>query len=189
MIVIIVKMENDEKILVAIKNGDKNAFKILFDKYSVHLYDFSLRIVKDEQMSKDIVQELFISIWQRKDLLDSSLRIKPYLFKSIRNNSLKMLNRKDYFKYMDSQDLKIIPDSRMPNDEIEEKELYKAYLETIEKLPAKCREIFLLNRKDGFSYAEISDILDISINTVKTQIGRALSFLRNQLSHFMINDK
>lgn len=172
-------------ILEAIRHGDKVAFKELFEKYSQQLFEYSLRIVKDEQISKDTVQIVFINIWKRREILNSSFLIKSYLYKSVRNNSIKLLNAKENKMSDSDQELFKMSDGITPADNLEEKELYKAYLETIEKLPEKCREIFLLNKNDGFSYSEIAEILNISINTVKTQMGRAISYLRKHLSHFL----
>ncbi len=177
--------ENYSSIIAAIRTGDKSAYKELFQIFSTPLLDYSMSIVKDYQDSKDIVQEVFISVWQKKEDLGPGFQIKPYLYKSVRNNSLKAAMNKRPAMESSSQFLEQIPDSLMPNDEVEEKELYSAFKIAMDELPERCREIYNLNRYKSLSYSEIAAVLNISINTVKTQMGRALGLLKVRLADYL----
>ncbi|MFC1514110.1 RNA polymerase sigma factor [candidate division KSB1 bacterium] len=177
--------ENNSKIILSrVRLGDHAAFKELYNNYAESMLDYSMSITCDRQYAKDVVQEIFVIIWRNKEKLKPEMNIKMYLFKAVRNNSIKLL-QSNKTKGSLNKEVESIPYDTIPLDNLQEKELHDAYKEALLSLPRKCKEIFMLNRYSRFTYAEIADVQEISINTVKTQMKRALRTLKSKLSHFL----
>ncbi len=166
-------------------NGDSDSFRGLFFEYAKSLIYFSNRIVNDFDEAENIVQEVFVSIWQNRENLDPSQKIKTYLFVAVKNRSLKFI-RHENVKHDSFETLQEIYQTYNNADsETNYNELKSAIDIAINKLPEKCRIIFEMNRYDKLSYKEIAKVLDISVKTVETQMGRALKSLRQQLTNFI----
>lgn len=164
-----------------IRRGDSDSFESLFNFYCQKLINFSRRYVWDKQTAENIVQDIFLKIWQNRNVLDPSKSIKTYLFAAVKNESLKHLRHADVHKRWAefislSQDRAIDPEKTLSENETK-KEIENA----ISSLPEKCREIFTMSKFDKLKYSEIAGILNISIKTVETQMGRALKKLRERL--------
>lgn len=162
----------------AIKGGDEKAFDILFRKYCKDLCRFAAIIVNDYTVAEDIVQELFVAIWQKRALLDSEKAIGNYLFVATRNQSYRYLRDKH-----DNVALDILMNESMPSENNREfggRELNDLW-KNIDDLPLQCKIIFKLVVLEEMKYKEVADHLDISVNTVKTQIKIAYKTLREKL--------
>lgn len=153
-------------------------FKSVFNDYYSHLCVFAAGIVNDDAVAEDIVQEFFISLWNNRQSITISSSLKSYCYKSVKNGCISWLRKQKYNKvYIDAQcDL---GSDMYTNDSVEYKELKLVFDNCLEKLPARCKQIFTLSRLDGFRQLKISEILGISTNTIKVQMGRALAMLRN----------
>jgi len=165
--------------------GDTDAFRELFCFYCQSLIYFANRYVKDIHISENIVQDVFLKVWSNRSKLDSTLSIKAYLYKAVRNRSLKHLKHLKIENRDSGKLMSLYTKVRTPEDEWHNIELNRAIHQTINKLPTKCRIIFCMNRFDYLTYAEIAEIQNISVKTVETHMGRALKFLRKHLSHFL----
>jgi len=170
-----------------IRQGDNTAFSHIFQKYYQALYQFASRFVKDAQTAENIVQEVLVKLWMNREncLITSSL--KSYLYAATRNTALNYLRiEKKQFSTEDSineqQDI-----TANPEEQIIKNEMIDSVHRAIEKLPEKCRYIYLMKRYDDLKYHEIAEILDISINTVKTQMKRALKSLLKNLAYLKTN--
>jgi RNA polymerase sigma-70 factor (ECF subfamily) len=164
-----------------IKAGNERAFEKLFNFYCQRLINFTRRYVVDIQIAENIVQDVFVRVWHHRAKLDPSRLIKSYLFTAVKNDALKEIRHRDVKtrsqqKLLDLIEPDIDPEKERTTDEIN-KEIHQA----INELPDKCREIFKMNRFDGLKYSEIAEILNISVKTVETQMGRALKKLRTRL--------
>jgi len=166
-----------------IRTGDESAFQALFDAYAESLLDFAFGYIGDVQVCEDIVQEVFVRIWRTRTKLNPELSLRAYLYRSVRNEALKYLRHEKVEREAEGylQALFYHPDTPTPEDELYHAELTVLLDRTIRQLPERCRTIFLMSKFDGLSYSEIAYILDISINTVKTQMGRAFASLRKNL--------
>ncbi len=175
----------EKKLLKKIKDGDPEAFRELYDKFSKELLNFSYYYVKNIQAAEDIVQDVFINIWKKSKNLDPDLSIKSYLFKAVQNHSLNYLrHEKTINEKIDS--ILDFEETSLSENAIDEEFDVKTFVENaINQLPEKCREIFNLGYTDGLTNPEIAQKLDISINTVKTQKSRAYKFLKKQLHNFL----
>jgi len=177
--------QNDAKWVEKIAKGDTAAFKNLFITYSQALINFARRYVKDTQIAENVVQDVFVTIWEKRFHLNPSLNIKIYLYTIVKNQALKYLRHIDVKQRSKHYLEQIQPTVKTPEDETHEKILKEAVNTAIEKLPEKERIIFSMNRFDNLTYKEIARIQNISVKTVETHMGRALKFLRSHLAHLL----
>ena len=173
----------EEKVLVFyLKQGSSKAFEQLFLNYQKKLYHFCWKILKSKEESENLVQAVFMEIWENRKSIDEEKSFSGYLFKITKNkiyNSIrKRLNEQVYCEYVTRTGY---PDD-FSNDGYESKQMTDIFEKLIETLPDKRKEIFLLSRNKGFTYKEIAQLLKISENTVDTQIRNALDFLREQFA-------
>jgi RNA polymerase sigma-70 factor, ECF subfamily len=159
--------------------------KYLFDKYYLEFCKLSFKYVGRTDIAEDIVQEVFINIWNKRFNLNCNGKVKPYLIKSVINASLNYIKSKFARQDMCDEDFaKNTPEKFDPHDELVKNELNQLVKIAIEQLPDKCRAIFMLSRFSDLSYKEIAEQLSISIKTVEAQISIALKKLHQFLSKF-----
>ncbi|MGB5895603.1 MAG: RNA polymerase sigma-70 factor [Ignavibacteriaceae bacterium] len=168
-----------------IRSGDSAAFEELFNLYCQQLINFSTNYVTDKQIAENIVQDVFVSVWQNRTNLDPSKMIKAYLFTAVKNNSLKHLRHLKIETKGIVGNPSYISDDERPDKKLDENEMELKIHQAVNELPEKCKEIFKMNRFENLKYAEIAAILDISIKTVETQMGRALKKLRERLKPYL----
>lgn len=172
---------NDLEILEKLKKEDYSGFKTLFNQYYKPLCIYSFKYCDSFSQAEDIVQDLFVKFWDDKlyKKLDNS--IGPYLFKSVKNNTLLTLKKESKYQFDDieSQVHELMEDEVIDIENIE-KEKVKLYKE-IEALPEKCKEVFKAIVIENLKYKEAAKQLGVSVNTVKTHYSRALKQLRNSL--------
>ena len=163
-----------------IKNENIVQYKQMFKIYYKQLVYFSYRYVKDVQVAEDIIQDIFVNVWNKRDTLDFTLNFKSYLYSAVRNHSLMHINKTNKVELVD---LKFVVEKSDNNPDVivESKELEKGLMKIISELPTKRREVFSLSRFDKLTYAEIADTLNISIKTVETQMSRSLKHIRKNL--------
>lgn len=179
-----------------IKSGDKDAFAELYQKHYSELCNFIFNYVEAEAICEELVQDLFLKVWNSRNRFNPEFGLKSYLYKAARNIALDYLrHRKTEKKYLNihkierenewrSQKLKqtevILQNAS--SSVLKGQELSEIVEVAIEQLPESRRIIFLLSREDGLTYSEIASVLDISVKTVETQMGRSLKTLRSVLS-------
>lgn len=171
----------DLQILEKLKQGDSKAYKELFDLYYMPLCVYALKYCDSFELAEDIVQDLFVQLWDKKLFMKLEGAISPYLFKSVKNNTLQTLKKKSkyYFEDIEDQINKLMTEEQV-DLEVLEQEKRKLYTQ-VEALPEKSKEIFKSIVLDGMKYKEVAVRLNISVNTVKTQYSRALKQLRSSL--------
>jgi RNA polymerase sigma-70 factor, ECF subfamily len=143
--------------------------------------------VKDSDIAKDLVQEVFFSLWQKKESIDLSKSVKSYLTSAVRNKCLNYI--RDHKKFsvtiLESED-QYISSPYKQHDNLIEEELRNKINSSIEELPERCREVFMLSRYERLKYQEIADKLNISVKTVETQMSKALQHFRIRLAEFLM---
>lgn len=162
---------------------DETAFHWLYKQYYKALVGYAIQIVGEKEVAEDVVAELFSGIIERRRTFLSMISLKVYLFNSVRNASLDYLRHKDveqeYIEKMAGEFCEY-PSIGSVDDEAFDEEVYRQLFLIIDTLPDRCREIFLMHM-DGKKNAEIADILQLSLETVKTQKRRAMAYLRKKL--------
>ncbi len=174
----------DQVLLERLGQGDKKALRELFDQYYPYLVSVVLAHHKDLDMAKDVSQEVFIQIWQKREELTIQSALKPYLRRAAINRMLNRLKSKK-FQVLRGEDM---PESSDPHDtplkHLEGQELANHLQGVIEQLPEKCRLVFQLCRMEGLSHKEIAERLDISPKTIENQMTKALKILRTAVSQY-----
>jgi RNA polymerase sigma-70 factor (family 1) len=185
--------KTDNEIFAEIRSGSKDAFEFFFLKYYENLCTYAYGILRDKYSSEEVVQEMFIKLWENRQSLIIEVSAKSYIYRTVHNQCLNYINhlnvRQKYTNDKISENKHVIitaplsdnyPIANLLVQELEEK-IEKA----IAKLPNQCREVFLLCRYEELSYAETAKRLGVSINTVKTQLKRAMARLRDELKEYL----
>jgi len=143
------------------------------------------RYLDSESTIEDVIQNVFFNIWQNRTTLEPRGTLKSYLFSAVRNQALTQLKSERKFDRI-TEELKDVEQEkeRNANRLFEIDELREAYQKAVAKLPKKRRHIFLMHRQENLTYKEISEVLNISVKTVETQMSRSLKFLAESLSEF-----
>jgi len=165
----------------ALNAGNIQAFNQLFDHYGKRLYHFSFGYLKSVQDAEEIVQEVFLKIWNNRKELSVEKSFESYLFTIAKNGILNTIRKskyeQTYYNYA-----KFNPGENVLLDqELNFRELEKAYNEAIDQLSPRRKEIFLLSREQSLSNAEIADKMNISVKTVENQMTSSLSEIRKHL--------
>ena len=160
-------------------------FETLYKTFYKSLRNAAENIVRDPEAAHDIVQEVFVKLWHRKDDLAFIMHPKAYLYRSVFNTAITYLNNNK--KKASIEDSKIEA-SDTSDSEILTKELLTHIEAAIEKLPPKCKAIFVLSRFEEMKYKEIAETLGLSLKTVENQMGIALSKLKEELKKYMKTD-
>jgi len=175
----------DNKWVRKINDGDKSAFEAIYKCYYPQLYNFLYRYTNSEELIEDVIQDVFYNVWQNRENLEPRGTLKAYLFTAVRNQTFKKLNIEKKFDNNQNEFGDLEESGRVtPESSYQLNELKIAYQEAVQKLPEKRRNIYLMHRQDNLTYAEIADILRISIKTVETQMSRSLKFLAIYLDKF-----
>ncbi|SUJ02515.1 RNA polymerase sigma factor [Sphingobacterium spiritivorum] len=177
---------SDEELIVLTKADDQDAFSMLYNRYKLALYTHAYQKTGDLEQAKDLVQELFTNLWDRRYTLPHILNIQAYLHSILRNRILDYIaHHKVESKYLDSLQEFISKGHCLTDQHIIEGE-FAAYIEqTVNALPPKMREVYTMSRHTPKSHREIAEELGISEFTVKNHIKAALKIIRGKLDHIL----
>lgn len=179
--------ENQEIALFEqIQSGDKTAFDQLFRIYYQYLCNYAFQIIKEIEAAEEIVQDVFVGLWEKKETVDIHTSPKSYLFRSVHNRCLNQIKHIDIRERYKAHNERVIGHSE--NEvaiEAEENELAVMIQKSIDELPPERKKIFKLSREQGLKNREIADQLGISVKTVENQMGKALKYLRVQLADYI----
>lgn len=175
------KLEEDKILIEHLKKGNEEAYTYLTDKYYHLLCVFANSLVRNNFQSEDIVQNVLLNIWTKRASLDEGINIKSFLLRSVKNEFIDQYRKNQSTLalekiYIDALDFAIDKDE----DESTERLVRILKLE-IQKLPPKCKEIFILSKQEGLTNIEISEYLKINIKTVEAQITKAFSKIREKI--------
>ena len=172
----------NENVLSQIKKNDVSAFRQLFNSCYFNLVEYSCKYIHRKEIAEEIVQEVLIHLWEKREDIVISSSLENYLLVAVKNNSLNYLKSKHGNKdFTDLSELYIQSGEAAVENELEADELEELIKIAVKKLPPKCGTIFHLSRNANMSYQEIADELDIGRETVKTQISIALQKIKEFL--------
>lgn len=177
---------SDAELVDLLKKGDKIALKEVYDRYWYALYTQAFNLVSNEDAAKDVVQELYISLWEKiseKEIDD----LKAYLFQALKFRSF-MLLRKRYTSQKHLDRIKAISSKweYATEQAVNLSETDQLIKESVSKLPRRCREVFELSRFEHFTNEQIAERMDISVKTVENQMTKAIKLLRAALKDVTI---
>ena len=177
-------LPSDELLVAQIKQGDQHSLDFLFRRYYRLLVLTAIKYVVDEFVAEELVQDLFLNLWQKRKTLAILGKIKTYLLVAIKNRCLNYLKtrfaRQEFVEATDCNLQTVQPHDCNGNAQI----LKEVIDQAISQLPDKCRCIFLLSRRAGMSYQEIADDLSLSKKTIEAQMGIALKRLREFVNEY-----
>ncbi len=178
---------SDGELMHEIKEGNMFALDALYGRYSKRLYKFSFSILKSVEDSENILQDVFLNLWENRHNVEKDTTVKYYIFTIAYNTSITLIRKKvketQYLDYLKSlQDLNQEPSIQdIEDNEIKYNELTLKLNEIIEHLPQRQKEVYILHRVEGLKYQEIAKRLNISVNTIETHMSRALKTIKEQL--------
>ncbi|BDD12313.1 DNA-directed RNA polymerase sigma-70 factor (plasmid) [Fulvitalea axinellae] len=173
---------NDEEIKALVvsiaKNGDRRAFRSFFDALYPLVFKVARHVTLDDELSKDVVSEVFAKLWQRRQTLGEVENIKAFVARSARNRAVDLL-RKNKTAHLDLEEAGHLPEAELPDwdDDMGHEEMMTALHRAIESLPERCKIIFKLVKLEGMKQKEVAKTLDISVKTVENQIAKAVKSL------------
>ena len=174
--------ETFDNLAVELKNGDKNALSQLFNSLKQDIYFFSYSYFRNNELAEEVVQDVFVRLWEKRSLIDPALSIKNYILRIAKNIILDQLRRHAFeIRYINETQV-FTPSC---HEDTEDHVIFADYLfladKAIELLPPKRKNIFKLSREQNMSYFEISRELNISVNVVENQMSKALKHIREYL--------
>lgn len=176
------------ELLTRLKDGDMLAFDQIYELYSHKLFSFIFKILKNEAEADDIVQEVFVKIWESRENLSDYKLLNSYIFTIAYNNSIdlirKRINNNKYLEHLKNSSVVQITPSAI--SEVEFNELNSQVEKLISNLPERQKQVYLLHREQGLSYPEIAEQLGISKNTVENHMVKALKYLRQNIDNSLL---
>lgn len=163
-----------------LKSGDTKAYDSLMDSYYRCLCIYAYGLTKDHATAEDIVQNVFVAVWTKRKHINPLLSIKSYLYRAVHNEFIDQYRKNQPVIYLEKKYLEAL-DYVLEDEKVNLEELTMLVNKEIEKLPNKCKRIFLMNKKEGLTHLEIAKHLDISIKTVEGHITRAFKILEEKL--------
>jgi RNA polymerase sigma-70 factor (ECF subfamily) len=173
------------QMVLLLQEGRKDVFEELFRAYFPLLFGFCLKFVRQKQVAEEIVQDVFLYVWQKRHQIEIDKSLQAYLFTATKNKSINYLKLKyNQYQYDDEPLGQIISTHSAASDKVEQEELQNLIDKGIESLPERCRMVFSLSRNAGLTYAEIAQEMAISVKTVEIQMGIALKKLKEFLQAY-----
>ncbi len=176
------------ELLTRLKNGDMLAFDRVYELYSHKLFSFVFKILKNEAEADDVVQEVFVKIWESRHKLEDYKLLNAYIFTIAYNNSIdlirKRINNTKYLEHLKNS--AVINVTPTVISQIEFNELNIRAEKLIANLPERQKQVFLLHREEGLTYPEIAEKLGISKNTVENHMVKALKYLRQNMDNSLL---
>jgi RNA polymerase sigma-70 factor, ECF subfamily len=169
-----------------IRRGDQEAFSLLFRQYYEPLCYFAQRLIGDFDGAEGIVQDVFVRLWDTRESLSIHTSLRSYLYTAVKNSCLNQIKRARFSTPIGEDEDRSDATTPLPDEKLESDEVAEAIQRAIAGLPLKCRQIFCLAKFDGLSYQEIAEIQNVSVNTVKTQLKRALKSLSSSLHYLRV---
>ncbi|QIL42283.1 RNA polymerase sigma-70 factor [Pedobacter sp. HDW13] len=173
----------DHELILLINQEEEQAFTEIYNRYWEKMASYAVRLTKSEEEAADIVQEIFVSIWNRRITLVIKSTLGAYLIRSTRNLCLRYIERNIHTdNFLDKITEQAVDNSLNIEESISLKELQENIDLGIAKLPKKMREVYLLSRDEQLSYREIAEKLNIAEGTVKKQVSNALKIIADSLN-------
>jgi len=177
---------SDQELISLFQTGDRIAYAEIFERYSRVLLRHAFRLLNNKTEAEDVVQEVFVLLWERRESIHLNGALSSYLYSSVRNRIFNLLShQKVVLKYAESFNQFIVDGYNVTEDAVRERELANLIEREIDLLPERMREVFLLNKKQGLTYAEIGEQLNISPETAKQQVYKATKILKPKIDKFL----
>ena len=165
--------------------SDEATFERVFRQFHVPLCRYAFTIVRDAVLAEEVVQDVFLKIWEKRETIEFSVSVKSYLYRAVHNGCLNVHEKMKKEVSMDNPQLKVVHPHAAPVTDMQSRELEKEIHAALEYLPEQCRRVFELSRFGNLKYKEIAETLGISVKTVENQMGKALRIMRDRLAPYL----
>mgnify|MGYP002777694934 CR=1 FL=1 len=177
---------SDQELVEAIRQGDERLFETMFRQHYAPLCRYAHPFTKDWDEAEEVVQAVFMTVWEKRDSLEITISLKSYLYRAVHNRCLNRIRHAAVqAEYQQHAIYEGAQSFEAPAQTLMAAELSDRLREAIQKLPEQCRLAFTMSRFEELKYQEIADRLGISIKTVENQIGKALRILRTELAEYL----
>lgn len=177
---------DETRLIASLRSGDAAAFETIFRAYAVPLCNVANSYLRSPDVSEEVVQELFTWLWSNRHEFAPKHGLKAYLFGAVRNRCLNVLRSEATADWAEaSLSERMIASTRSADADLLALDLAKAVQATIDGMPPRCREVFMLIRTESLSYAEVASLLGIAPKTVEIHMSRALAILRARLGPWL----
>lgn len=175
--------KSNKDLLLLIQKDDKIAFYNLYERYCKRLFGFVFRYIKQKEDAEEIVQEVFVKIWESRYKIDAYTSFESFLFTVAYNVTISLLRKrtteKKYLDHINTLQRPITTPDLI--DDIHFNELNDSVHALLNEITARQKEIFIMSREDGLTHDEIAKKLNISVNTVKKHMANTLAYLKSKL--------
>lgn len=175
------QFNNQNLLIEGLKNGDEIAYVHLIEQYHNRLCNYANSLIKDDLIAEDIVQNVFVQIWEKRKKLKHELSLESYLYKSVHNKFIDEYRKGKAVMALEKKYMTALELAIDEKDEVQEQKILTILFDAIHQLPPKCKQIFLMSKKEGLTNIEISQCLNLSKKTVENQITKAFRILRNKM--------
>lgn len=174
-------LHKDKSLFKQISAGDEKAFRAIFDLYKVDLYNIALRLTRSHIMAEEIIQELFIGLWVSREHLDKVEDPSSYIYRILLNKISRYARKEATQKNIRAASRNIQAATNVTEELVDAHETQRMIDEVLVKLPKTQKMVYRLSRQEGLSNYEIASQLHVSTNTVKSNLYRAIWFIRARL--------
>jgi RNA polymerase sigma-70 factor (family 1) len=181
------QMHSDLELTRLLQSGDHEAYTEIYNRFKSVLYVHAYNKLRNTEEAKDVVQDLFVSLWNRRSTLQLTGELSSYLYQAVRNRVFRVIERQGLASNHLQSIHQFVISGNNVTDYLVREHMLRAMIEReIDALPEKMKEIFILSRKMNLSHKEIADELEISDATVKKQVNNALKILRSKLGRSFV---
>jgi RNA polymerase sigma-70 factor (family 1) len=178
----LLNLYSDERLLRLLQAGDERAFKIIFDRYWDQVYTACYRGTRAREESREMTQDIFKSLWERRESLQVAGTLSNYLGKAAQYQTYNYYrNQQTEKRHMDCFFLDYCGEENCTENQVLYQQLEDRLGELVDKLPCQCKKVFLMSRTENLTHKQISERLNISTSTVEYHIGNALRYLAKEL--------
>lgn len=173
----------ERELLVKLRTGDYDAFTTLYQKYKIRLTGNIFKLVKSEELAEEVLQDLFLKVWEIRESIDPEKSFRSFLFRIAENLVMDIYRKAARDKKLQEQLSQHFIESYLHvHEHVANKETQLEIQALIDSLPQQCRKVFILFRVEGKTYSEITELLGISHSTINNHLVRANQILKDQLS-------
>jgi RNA polymerase sigma-70 factor, ECF subfamily len=168
---------------VAVTMLDRHTLETIFREHHAQCLVFAVHYTGNEHDAEEVIQQVFLRLWEKRDTIEITGVVRSYLFAAIRNTAISNWRKESVREEKEN----IAGTFRFTDPVIQSPvwELERLYLKALEALPERCREVFILSRQEQLKYAEIAEVMNISVKTVENQMGKALKIMHKELREYL----
>ena len=175
---------NNRTLVRSLKKGNEEAYAYLMDTYYHKLCVYAKSLSRDVYISEDIVQNVFLRVWEQHHKLKETYSLKSYLYQSVYNEFIDQYRKKNNLIAVEAEYIKTL-NTILEEDPKDITRLIAMVKQEIQQLPPKCKEIFIMGKQEGLTYIEIAEHLNISFRTVENQMSKAFTIIREKVGDKM----